>query len=293
MKKILCLALVLATSRLFADSFSIYEENDCLEKDSSGSTIDGYYTQGLQLQYENDSQWGIKMAQQIYTPENKDSDKPQYGDRPYAGYLHGAWYKNFVKDNQNDYLKIDIGIIGPASLAEETQKEFHRWFKMAQPQGWQYQLRNEPALNVAYYKSCAYRFNKWIEFNPLAGANGGNVLIDAEIGSFIRCGYNMPRLFNPTIFSFSSTKEDSFFIYTFAGVIGQAIAYDHLLDGSLFQDEQVTVKHNTFVANGSIGAAVGYRGFELSIAHTEITEQWNTQPNRYAKYDSIKITCKW
>jgi len=289
--------LGLLINEVFADSVSIYEENDVLEPDGQGSNTDGWYTQALQFQYESTNGWGLKLTQQIYTPENKDSPLPQYGDRPYAGYLHGAWYKNFLSGQQDDYFQIDVGVIGPASGAEDVQTGFHKLTGMALPQGWKYQLKNEPTLNAAYFKSYSHRFYPWLEYKPLAGVNFGNVLVDAEAGNFVRAGYNLPRSFNPTIYSFSQEnrrmKDRPFYAYVFAGVVGQAIAYDHLLDGSLFQHEQVSVKHKNFVANGSLGACIGLYDFELTFTHCEVTEQWLSQPERDNKYDSIKLSWKF
>ena len=298
MKKLLIfLTVVMLVEYSFADSVSIYEENDVFEKDSKGSTTDGFYTQGLQIQYENTNSWGLKLAQQIYTPENKDSSEPQYGDRPYAGYLHGAYFQHILAGQQDDYFQIDVGVIGPASGAEDVQTGFHKMTGMALPMGWRYQLKNEPTLNVAYFKSFSHRFTPWLEYKPLAGVNFGNVLVDAEVGNFVRAGYNLPRSFNPTIYSFSEEnrrmKDQNFYIYAFAGVIGQAIAYDHLLDGSLFQHEQVSVSHENFVANGDIGLCLGIYAVEVTFTHVQVTEQWLTQPERPNKYDSIKFNLKF
>jgi len=290
-------AMLLYPALSFANSFSIYEENDFLEKDKSGSTTDGWRTQALRFQFNHTNNWGTYIEQDIFTPENKDSKEPQYGDRPYAGYLHLAYFQNFLKGQQDDYFKIDAGIIGPYSFAEETQDGFHKLFGMARPQGWYNQLKTEPALNGAYYKSYSHRFCPWFEYKPFAGANFGNVLIDAELGNFVRAGWNLPRTFNPTMYSFSSEnrreKEYEFYFYLFAGIIGQAVAYDHFLDGSLFQSEDVSVSHKTFTANGSIGACAGFYGFEITFTHIEQTEQWLTQPQRDNKWECLQASYKF
>jgi len=292
----LCAFCLCAFLRARADSISVYEENDFLVSDGKGSNEDGWYTQGMQIQYVNTNDWGLTLGQQIYTPENKNSPLPSPGDRPYAGYLHAAYFQNILKGQQDDYFKIDAGIIGPAALGNEAQNGLHKLCGMALAKGWKYQLRNEPTLNAAYYKSFSHRFCPWFEYKPFAGVNFGNVLVDAELGNFVRMGL-LSKSFNPTIYSFSSEnrrmKDSDFYFYLFAGVVGQAIAYDHLLDGSLFQDEQVTVKHKPFVANGSVGACVGIYAFELTFTHCEVTEQWLSQPDRDNKFDSIKLTYKF
>jgi lipid A 3-O-deacylase len=275
----------------FSDSISLYEENDCFWD------TDGWYSNGFQAQYENDDAWGLKLAQQIYTPENKDSFDPQYGDRPYAGYLHGSFYKNFLKGNQDDYLEITAGVIGPAALGEETQNGFHNVLGMHSANGWKYQLANEPTLNAAYYKSVSSRLAPWLEFKPLAGVNFGNVLADAEAGSFIRAGWNLPAEFSPTMYSFAGQcrrlKDQPFYFYIFAGAVGKAVAYDHFLDGSLFRNEQVTVRHKNFVADGFLGACAGIWRLELTFTHCERTEEWLSQPDRDNKFESIKLTYKF
>lgn len=297
MRKVLliCAALLLAGYSL-ADSFSIYEENDVLEPDGKGSNTDGWRTQALRFQFNSTNDWGAYLEQDIFTPENKDSKEPQYGDRPYAGYLHIAYFQNILKGQQDDYFKIDVGIIGPYSFAEQTQKGFHSMFKMAQPQGWNIQLHGEPALNGAYYKSYSHRFCPWFEYKPFAGANFGNVLVDTELGNFVRIGW-LSKSFNPTMYSFSSEnrreKEYEFYFYLFVGIIGQAVAYDHMLDGSLFQHEDVSVSSKTFTANGSIGICAGFYGFEITFTHIEQTEQWLTQPDRDNKWECLKVSYKW
>lgn len=292
MKKILVIsAAVLLAGYVLADSIALYGENDFMHK------TDGWYTQGTQIKYESDNLWGLKLAQEIYTPENKDDPNPVYGDRPYAGYLHLDVFKHIVNGGQDDYLQLSLGVIGPASGAELVQSGFHHITGMAMPRGWKWQLKDEPTLNLAYYKSRSIMLEKWLEYKPLAGVNVGNVLVDAELGNCIRIGYNLPKEFSPLIYNFASdtkrAKDMNFYCYAFAGVIGKAIAYNQLLDGSLFQDEPVTVRHKNFVADGFLGACIGLYGVELSVTHVERTEEWLSQPDRDNQYDDIKVSYKF
>lgn len=292
MKKLILIALAaMAAAGARADSVSIYSENDVLHYQ------DGWYTSGQALDYRSDNLWGLKLAQEIYTPENKGSPNIQQGDRPYAGYLHLDLIKNFLAGAQDDYAALSLGVIGPASGAEAVQCGFHHATGMMMPAGWKWQLRNEPTVNLAYYKSRSVLIEPWFEYKPFAGVNFGNVLVDAECGNFIRLGYNLPREFSPTIYSFASEtkrlKDRPFFGYVFAGVVGKAVAYDHLLQGSLFQDEKVTVTPKTFSASGLVGASVGIWRMELSYTHVEMTEQWLSQPDRDNRFDSIKASWKF
>jgi len=282
--------VVLLAGYSFADSISLYGENDFMHR------TDGWYTQGTQIKYDSDNLWGMKIDQAIYTPENKDDPDPVRGDRPYAGYLHLDGFKHFCEGKQDDYIELSLGVIGPASGAEAVQSGFHKITGMAIPQGWKWQLKNEPTVNAAYYKSYSVMLEKWLEYKPLGGVNLGNVLVDAELGNCIRVGYNLPREFSPLIYNFASDtkkpKDKNFYCYAFAGVIGKTIAYNQILDGSLFQDEPVTVRHNNFVADGFIGACIGFWQLELTITHVVRTEEWLSQPDRDNEFESVKISLK-
>lgn len=291
MKNIIVVAISLVAGLVMADSVSLYTENDVWQY------TDGWYTSGQAIEYQSDDLWGLKLAQEIYTPENKGSPDIQHGDRPYAGYLHIDGFKNFVSGPEDDYVALSLGVIGPASGAADVQSGFHKITGMMMPQGWKWQLKNEPTLNAAYYKSRSVMLEKWLEFKPLAGVNFGNVLVDAELGSFIRAGFNLPPSFSPMIFNFASDtarlKDRPFYGYIFAGVVGKAVAYDHLLQGSLFQGEYETVTPKTFCANGYVGACAGIWRLELTFTHVEMTEQWLSQPDRDNRWDGFKLSYKW
>jgi len=291
MKKLLSIFISLMAGICLADSVSLYTENDVWEY------TDGWYTSGQAIQYQSDDLWGLKIAQEVYTPENKGTKEKQIGDRPYAGYLHLDGFKNFVDGAEDDYVSLSLGVIGPASGAGDVQSAFHHTTGMMMPQGWKWQLKNEPTLNAAYYKSRSVMLEKWLEYKPLAGVNAGNVLVDAELGNFIRIGYHLPKEFSPMIYNFASdTKrltDYDFYFYVFAGVVGKAVAYDHLLQGSLFQDEEVTVTPKTFCADGLVGACIGIWRVELTFTHVEMTEQWLSQPDRDNRWDGIKLTYKF
>jgi hypothetical protein len=290
MKQLLSILIPLFAGICMADSFSLNAENDCLEQ------TDGWYSFGTQVKYKSTDLWGASVALEGYTPENKDSYAPQYGDRPYAGYTHLDLWKNYVVDQNDAYVILSLGVIGPASGAELAQSGFHYLTGMHMPMGWKNQLKNEPAANVGGYESVPVKVKEWLELKPFIGANLGNRLTDAECGSFVRAGWNMPKEFSPVKYNFASYEEDEdgeFYAYAFAGAAGQAIAYDHLLDGSLFQDEIVTVRHKNFVANGFVGAVLGWRNFELKYTHCEMTEQWLSQPDRDNKWDGVEVGYKF
>ena len=269
---------------------SIYEENDVLWG------VDGFYSQGLQLSYLNTNNWGLRLGQQIYTPSNKDSGQPQYGDRPYAGYSSLTFFKDYYRDNNAiDSFEIGSGIVGPYSGGEWCQTEIHKLIKSAPPQGWKYQIYTEPIIQLAYYRTYSIFLNKYMEYRPLGGVNLGNALTDAELGTTVRAGYNIPKRFDPIIrvsaspFDEHKSIMDQMFGYGFIGVKGKLIARNIFLDGNTFRESIVTVDKVPLVADFYIGASIGLKYVELTYTHVERSQEFYTQ-TRANRFDSIQVT---
>lgn len=125
------------------------------------------------------------LAQAMFTPSNTDLSVPDPDDRPYAGILAGGLTLHVEKERSYHGLKFVTGVVGPWSLAEETQRIVHDIVGSDMPQDWDHQLENEPIFNLAY----EYRYNfslvgdprEWsLQAFPIAGGWLGNMLIQVE-----------------------------------------------------------------------------------------------------------------
>ena len=148
-----------------AGFISLSAENDLFV--FKGDATDRYYTNGVRLDYyfnmkkrkfpsslllkisedKNIYRWGI--AQYMFTPSRIDIPTIQYNDRPYAGTLFAIHslssydYSKRLKATSEIYL----GVMGPLSLAEETQIWVHNLFNYTRPEGWKNQVSNDIVLN--------------------------------------------------------------------------------------------------------------------------------------------------
>ena len=93
---------------------------------------------------------GYDVAQGMFTPEDTDRSVPDPDDRPYAGILAFGLTLHVEKEHSYHGLKFVTGVVGPWSLAEETQNAVHDLIGNDKSQGWDYQLENEPIFNLAY-----------------------------------------------------------------------------------------------------------------------------------------------
>ncbi|MGM0671623.1 MAG: lipid A deacylase LpxR family protein, partial [Pseudomonadota bacterium] len=144
----------------------------------------------------------VHLGQNMYTPEDIERATPDPDDRPYAGWLYLNFSMAEEHDDRLDRLQVSLGAVGPASLADRTQREVHSWSSTAQPQGWDHQIGNEPTLMVAYerqlrgYAQRATDGWGW-DLTPHWGAAAGTPFTFANAGAILRAGRHLPGDYGP------------------------------------------------------------------------------------------------
>ncbi|MFH1804284.1 MAG: lipid A deacylase LpxR family protein [Pseudomonadota bacterium] len=239
------------------------------------------------------------FGQSMYTPKDIKIAEPQPDERPWAGWLYGSVGllsdTGLQRSSSDDYARIDtleltLGVIGPASLADKTQTFVHKVVDSPEPQGWDNQLKNEPALGLAYerkYRSWFQEDYLGIEFDatPHAGFNLGNAFTNAEIGAMFRIGHDLPADYGPprirpsmpgTDFFKPDTDDFPFSGYLFAGVSGRWVLRDITLDGNTFADS-ASIDKEPLVGDLQIGAALIIGQTRLSYTHVYRTREFEGQ----------------
>ena len=242
------------------------------------------------------------LGQDIFTPHNLSLPNPPPTDRPYAGFLYGAF--GLVDDNETslDQLQVTLGIVGPASLAEDTQKFVHRIIHGTDPQGWATQLRDEPGLIIQYERSLKLIppqsvFGLFFDAEPHYGIAIGNIYDYVNVGGMARLGINIPKDYGPLRID-PSLPGSGFYeptggvgAYIFAGVDGRAIARNLFLDGNSFQDSRSVSKMN-LVGDLELGAAVTFRAFQLTFTHVMRTREYATQKTA-AQFGAVNLSVRF
>src|SRR3546814_4711146 len=72
----------------------------------------------------------------MYTPDDVALRNPPLDDRPYAGWLYGSVGLIAETGRRLDQLELTLGVVGPASLTEQTQKLIHEITDSQEPRGW-------------------------------------------------------------------------------------------------------------------------------------------------------------
>ncbi len=293
--------------------FKVNEENDLFVVPST----DKHYTQGLHvtLLWPDDEvpwllrplswipdfgmtdpirKYGGQIGQEIYTPVSTNQRRLVPDDRPYAGWL----YLGLIREDRGrtagqvptiDRFQIDLGVVGPDSLAEDAQVWFHDLIAAQAPRGWRFQLNNEPGI--------ALRFNRrWLLWDsgpetglraqliPDFGANLGNIDTSARLGALMRVGYNIPDEFGPRI-------EPAWGWYVFGGVAGHAVLRNEFLDGNLISDSHSVSKEPAFL-DLKFGAALQLRRVEIAYTYNYHSREFRLQ-DKHDAYGSLDFTYRF
>lgn len=304
-------------------TFSVYLENDTF------AGTDELYTSGTKLtwispdlmNYQEDSRlptWSyplikwlpfvkkpgfqraisISIGQNIYTPEDIERSDLIEEDQPYAGIAYFAIGFQSKNSRQMDTLEFDMGVVGPRSYAEESQRFVHKWINSDHPKGWDNQLKNEPTLDVIYMrKRKLLQSGVGSDFGydviPHVGARLGNVFTYANAGTQVRFGWNLPNDFgtflirpgcecnaplderDPRLF-----PRERFGIHVFAAVDAHAVLRDISLDGNTFRDShRVDKEHLTANLMAGLGLTVGR--FKISYAYVYQTKKFKAQKDEH------------
>ena len=199
-----------------------------------------------------------------------------------------------------DSLEFLLGIVGPHSYAEETQKKVHELCNNDIFNGWDNQLKDEPVLGVFYDRKWKLRQSKIssgfsYDLIPHMGAGLGNALIYAHAGAGLRFGWNLPNDFGTfTIRPGSDTNAaidetdarffrggPGFGIHLFVAVDGHAVLRNIFLDGNTFRDSH-SVDKEPFVGNYMVGVGLMLSRFKMSFAHVYQTKEFKTQKNEHS-----------
>lgn len=230
----------------------------------------------------------IELGQNMYTPTDITLVNPPLTDRPYAGFLYVGL--GFVTDDkvEQQQLQLQLGVVGPASLADETQTWYHGLIGAHRPRGWDTQLKNEPALVLTYERSWrSFRSGEILglsfDLSPHIGGAIGNVYDYVNVGGALRLGLNLPDDFGPPRIDpslpGSSFHEPSrkLSAYLFAGIDGRAIGRNLFLDGNSFTTSRHVAK-NPLVGDLEFGWVLAYRRMRVAFTHVFRTKEYRTQP---------------
>lgn len=243
------------------------------------------------------------LSQSIFTPSDISIRALIPDDRPYAGWLNFSVGLISVGDSFLDNLELGIGVVGPASFAEDVQKTWHEWFGFQRPQGWHHQIGNEPALQINFERKWRALWKPFgigglgADVTPHAGINLGNVLTQGAAGLTLRIGDDLPNDYGPPRIRPSLPGSDYFITrdayswYVFVGAEARAVAHNIFLDGNTFRDSHSVDKKHV-VADFQAGIAVIFGGVRFAYTQVFRTREFHT-PDAPEQFGALSVSVKF
>lgn len=202
------------------------------------------------------------FRQDMFTPEDFTNPNLVPDDRPYAGWLHLDFTHQILtldKEERHDRLdtwQLEIGVVGPSSLAEQAQREVHELVDAPEPRGWRHQLKDEPGIVLGYRRDFRAYFNREsfapceADFIGHFGVRLGNVDTSIRLGGEVSFGFNLSRHFGTALRGPQIPQRHRF--YLAAGVEGRFVPQNIFLDGNTYRRSH-SVDRNKLVADFHVG----------------------------------------
>lgn len=270
----------------------------------------------------------VKFGQSMYTPDDPARADLIANDRPYAGLLYAgmSWNRRSHATRSDtemlDTRELTLGVIGPWSLAEQTQNLVHGAIGSDKFLGWDHQLSNEPALQMAMdRKFKRYRGDGAVtpgftaDAIPSFGLRLGNIETSAAVALEGRIGWNIPNDFgtypirpgaenrppsaasihghsNKTGRSASAPRAG---VHLFGTLEGKYVAHDFSLDGNLFRSSH-HVARRPWVVYTAVGLStqglLGGRGYRLAVMRVYRSREFEEQASSHA-YGSVAFSVEF
>jgi hypothetical protein len=283
--------------------FRLQYENDFF------TTTDNNYTQGIYMEFVSPAmkkfplsyllfhpraehiQYGIAIEHNGYTPNSIEADYILYGQRPYAAVL---FLKSFViatSTVRNDRFSASLstGVIGPAAGGYEMQAGIHRAINGIQPNGWQYQVKNDLVLNYqADYEKNIFHIAYHLDLNGHVEARIGTLSDKVSAGFTLMTGYFQSALANHT-----QRRKLQAYLYLHPQV--DVVGYDATLQGGLIsKDNAYTISPGElerFVVQARAGIVLQYKGLFLEYQQSIISKEFST--GSFHRTGGIEVGVSW
>ena len=231
------------------------------------------------------------LVQQIYTPETISAPEPPPGEAPYAGLLYVDSLIYTRHEDWGQVWHLRAGMVGPSTLGDRTQIQFHELIDADEPMGWDTQLPDEPFLNLGYTFSYEW-VNKvfgngaMLRVSPLVNAELGTFATALGGGVFVEYGWNLPDAlgvsaigqgFNSALVV-GAAPTDHWEISFHAGIGGYGIAHYLPLDGTVFRDSR-SQDRDPFAGQISAGIALRHKRFAASLGASLLSGSFSDLEN--------------
>lgn len=293
-----------------------------LENDSTRPGSDNYYTSGERIAYtsptnqvpgplaslghmllgDGQQRFALEVSQNIYTPLLDKLANPPLNDRPYAAVLLGTISLIQDTDTTRTALALGLGVIGPDALGEQVQNGFHSAIGQGSIGGWHTQIGNQPVIQLTVDRTWRAPLGSIggleTDVLPSVTVAAGTFRIYAQGGGTVRLGqglqsdFGAPRIRPGLTGTDAYVQTQPFAWYVFAGVDGQAVAWDETLDGLPFATSR-HVTRQPFVGEFQAGFTLMAWGVRFTAMQVLQSNEFVSQRNGLFQFSSASVSVKF
>lgn len=235
------------------------------------------------------SRMGVRwrIGQLLMVPVDIALEIPNPRDRPYAGWLYAGLAAERLNLDANDLRRMDsrssvelnLGIVGPSSLNEQVQTDWHKLAGLTEPNGWGSQLKDEATVMLTAQRDRRILYNEFESGHAwdLTGhVDGrlGNLHTEVALGGALRFGKHLARDF-PMRTQASGAGGGS--LFAFGEMRG--VAHDMFLDGNTWRhvSDGPSVEKETLVGDIGLGLEFNIKALHMRLAHVWRSEEFESQ----------------
>ncbi|MBU2886264.1 lipid A deacylase LpxR family protein [Gilvimarinus agarilyticus] len=208
------------------------------------------------------------IGQAMVTPLDISQEVPDPNDVPYAGLLFYRASHAIVEENFADLVSVTVGMVGPASMAEESQKFVHKITGSTEPKGWDYQLKNEPIFAFSRTAVWRYELAHYMDTVIMAQGELGTMQSAVGGGALLRLGTRLDKSFPSTALhrgeiSAPASIDGGWYVY--AGFEADYVFNNILVDGNTYRNSpDGDLKHEQLMATA--GISYGWEDISLTLS---------------------------
>ena len=249
----------------------------------------------------------VSAGQAIYTPRDGERHDLIANDRPYAGWLYLGLAWNARDARRMDTVELDVGFIGPPSLARQTQNFVHDLRGFDRFEGWDHQLHTELGVQLVRerkIRAWVYDADSGPKLDLIThyGASVGNVKTYLNAGAEVRIGTWLPDDFgtspirpasdsNAPLMGAATRRLSDHGVHVFAALDTRLVGRDIFLDGNTFVASH-SVDKRPLVADFALGVSWQWRGGKLSYAQIVRSRQFDEQPGSN-RFGSVTLSLEY
>ncbi|UQB42882.1 lipid A deacylase LpxR family protein [Thiomicrospira microaerophila] len=230
------------------------------------------------------------IGQSMFTPEDMSQSEFLPDDRLYAGWLYVTTDLSSINDNKFDIFSLTLGIVGPDSQAEASQKGIHQLIGAEDPKGWNNQLDNAVGFNLAYQRSWRVfkvqrNHHSLFDLTPYVSGALGSIYRYAGTGINLRFGPNLMDEYGLPKFQFglpitnllALSRSKHFNWYGFSGIEVRYVEHNYFLKGNSALTRQSQIQPNPWIGQFQVGVVFDWSRFSLTLNQMLQTKEYTTQ----------------